>query len=246
MSFTNPAFAFTRRTCIAASKTILKEYIALDSDSEPSPTFWTYQAFSVAACIIICLDLLHQNSENSSDVADSDRSLLVKEAVQILSRSQHKSMIASRGVRLLNALQKEIDKMRCQPSPLRSERHGRKRRERHGDDEESSPRKRLQLFHVGDVVRSFRNDDRWHRPIADDSTAGDNLEIDLVTPRQSPSSLNPSQPMEYPEADQRGTWQHLDTDIAARMDIGRDLNFDVSQPFENLMYLATRDFTFLG
>jgi hypothetical protein len=46
-SFTNPAFNFTRKTCIAAAKTILREQKQLVNEN--GPTLWIYHAFSVAA-----------------------------------------------------------------------------------------------------------------------------------------------------------------------------------------------------
>ncbi|KAJ5895982.1 uncharacterized protein N7473_005381 [Penicillium subrubescens] len=48
-SFTNPAFTFTRKTCIAAAKTIIREQKQLVR--EDGPVLWIYHAFSVAASI---------------------------------------------------------------------------------------------------------------------------------------------------------------------------------------------------
>ncbi|EXJ81619.1 hypothetical protein A1O1_07684 [Capronia coronata CBS 617.96] len=125
LSFTNPVFAFTRRTCLAASKTILKEYLASSKD-ESSPMLWTHQAFSVAACIVIYFDMLHSSPSASPSTSNpnyhsssaspsnpnshfaSDQSQLVEETVEHLQLCQQKSMIAARGVKVLNALQKQI------------------------------------------------------------------------------------------------------------------------------------------
>lgn len=49
MSFVNPAFRFTRQTCIAASKTILREHKMIRD--EEGPTFWIYEAFTVTASV---------------------------------------------------------------------------------------------------------------------------------------------------------------------------------------------------
>lgn len=139
LSFTNPMFAFTRRTCLAASKTILKEYIAINDD-ESSPLFWTHQAFSVAACIIICLDLLHQ------DVIPGDPHLqLVTESIAILEASQERSLIASRGVHLLKALQKRVS----------ATTNSRKRPAE--NDDSGATRKRQRVFDVSAFVHSFRS-----------------------------------------------------------------------------------------
>lgn len=52
LSFTNPAFHFTRKTCVAASKTILREQIRTARDSKDTgPVLWIYHAFSVAASV---------------------------------------------------------------------------------------------------------------------------------------------------------------------------------------------------
>ncbi|KAH6858903.1 c6 zinc finger domain-containing protein [Alternaria rosae] len=97
-SFINPAFAFTRRTCLAASKTIVKEYKALIE--EDGPTLWIHQAFAVAASITLLLDVLHREiNENES----FEHRALVEDIVEILQR-RPESMIAVRGVKLLKAL----------------------------------------------------------------------------------------------------------------------------------------------
>jgi hypothetical protein len=48
-SFTNPAFSFTRKTCIAASKTIIRAQKQAAKDD--GPDLWIYHAFSVAASV---------------------------------------------------------------------------------------------------------------------------------------------------------------------------------------------------
>ncbi|CAK7218040.1 hypothetical protein SBRCBS47491_003371 [Sporothrix bragantina] len=89
-SFTNPAFAFTRHTCIAASKTIIKEYKAVVR--EEGPVLWVHQAFSVAASIILILDLLHRRPGEERQHAEHER--LVEDVVGILRQFPH-SMIAA-------------------------------------------------------------------------------------------------------------------------------------------------------
>lgn len=49
MSFHDPRFAFTRKTCLAAAKTIINE--AKQEPPNESPILWTMQAFSVAAAV---------------------------------------------------------------------------------------------------------------------------------------------------------------------------------------------------
>ncbi|KAH7109110.1 c6 zinc finger domain-containing protein [Dendryphion nanum] len=103
-SFTNPAFAFTRRTCLAASKTIIKEYKCVVE--EDGPILWIHQAFSVAASIILLLDILHRDP---SETECAEHRQLVEDTMKIL-RTCRNSMIATRGIDLLGALLVEVSK----------------------------------------------------------------------------------------------------------------------------------------
>ncbi|KAF2444157.1 hypothetical protein P171DRAFT_463872 [Karstenula rhodostoma CBS 690.94] len=103
-SFTNPAFAFTRRTCLAASKTIVKEYKLVVQ--EDGPILWIHQAFAVAAGIILSLDTLHRDQGSQECAEHRD---LVETVVSIL-HSCRNSSIACRGIRLLEALLAETSK----------------------------------------------------------------------------------------------------------------------------------------
>ncbi|KAJ8613215.1 hypothetical protein MRB53_037081 [Persea americana] len=89
LSFTNQAFAFTRRTCIAASTTILK--CQKDDIDESSPVLWIEHAFVVTAC---------------RDPEWEMHGRSVDDAVRILEQSPYSS-IAVRGVDLLRALRKK-------------------------------------------------------------------------------------------------------------------------------------------
>ena len=54
MSFHDNRFSFTRKTCLAAAKTIINE---VKEVPEESPILWTMQAFSVAAAVsILCTE----------------------------------------------------------------------------------------------------------------------------------------------------------------------------------------------
>ncbi|KAJ5913662.1 hypothetical protein N7504_002545 [Penicillium tannophilum] len=97
-SFTNPAFTFTRKTCIAAAKTITREQKQLVK--EDGPVLWIYHAFSVAASIILCLDLFFQPLP---DCDQGENRELAQDMIEILSQSET-SMIAMRGVKILRLL----------------------------------------------------------------------------------------------------------------------------------------------
>ncbi|KIH88706.1 c6 zinc finger domain containing protein [Sporothrix brasiliensis 5110] len=115
-SFTNPAFAFTRHTCIAASKTIIKEYKAVVR--EEGPVLWVHQAFSVAASIILTLDVLHRGPGDDASVVreHAEHARLVEDVVDLL-RQFPQSMIAVRGMRLLRALLDEVGRRDAAPAP---------------------------------------------------------------------------------------------------------------------------------
>lgn len=114
-SFTNPAFSYTRRACLAAAKTIIAEFKLIAE--EDVPLMWFYQAFAIAACVVLCLELL-QGERSSHAYAEYRR--LVLEATSILSRSSN-SVIASRGVKVVSALLAETVNIRpdehLHPSP---------------------------------------------------------------------------------------------------------------------------------
>lgn len=98
ISFTNNAFAFTRRTCIAASKTILKEFQR--GTTENGPILWIYHAFAVGAGITLCLEMLHSGPRAP---AYMEHHRLALQTIQLLEQSEI-SKIASRGAWLLSRL----------------------------------------------------------------------------------------------------------------------------------------------
>jgi hypothetical protein len=98
LSFTNSAFAFTRRTCVAASKTIMKEFQRAVKDN--GPVLWIYHAFSVAAGITLCLDMIHSRQGSTGQV---EHRHLVDATIRLLEKAEA-SKIASRGAWLLSKL----------------------------------------------------------------------------------------------------------------------------------------------
>ncbi|KAI9742917.1 MAG: hypothetical protein M1818_003646 [Claussenomyces sp. TS43310] len=108
ISLTDPRFAFTRRTCLAAAKTILGELRQEQADE--APILWTMQAFSVAAAIILSLDNFNR-PQRSPEYAEHKQ--LIMQTMNILSTSASFSSIASRGVRLLGELLAEEQNARA-------------------------------------------------------------------------------------------------------------------------------------
>lgn len=56
LSFGNPMFEFTRKTCVAASRTIIKEQ--KEATREDGPLLWIHQAFSVTASVSIAIQVV--------------------------------------------------------------------------------------------------------------------------------------------------------------------------------------------
>ncbi|KAF7188199.1 Agnestins biosynthesis cluster transcription factor AgnL11 [Pseudocercospora fuligena] len=144
MSFTNSAFAFTRRTCIAASKTILKEMPRLATDD--TPVLWIFHAFVVAAGITLGLDALHRDAH---EPICFEHCLLIEDSVRLLKTAKN-SKIASRGVRILSdllALEKRT----------RLERSATSNNKRKADEVVGLQRtKRHHSIDMRDVVRDFQ------------------------------------------------------------------------------------------
>jgi hypothetical protein len=144
MSFDNPAFAFTRRTCIAASKTILKEFRqALSSNG---PVLWIYHAFSVAAAITLSLDMIYAKSQ---DASSAQHESMVAEAVQNL-ESAGNSKIAQRGASLLSDLLKLI-------RSVKSGRTGTAQKRKTGQDDDAAtvPNKSRRTSDMNALVGDF-------------------------------------------------------------------------------------------
>jgi hypothetical protein len=145
LSFTNSAFSFTRRTCIAASKTILKE--ALSGHDEQGPMLWIEQAFSVAAGIILSLDTFHRSN---NDRSFEEHKRLVADAIDYLRRFED-SKIASRGVQLLSGLQRELQEGGC-ANP--------RKRQRSAEDGSRAPSsgKRARTFNMESFISNVSQD----------------------------------------------------------------------------------------
>ncbi|KAH6670292.1 hypothetical protein F5X68DRAFT_270932 [Plectosphaerella plurivora] len=222
-SFTNPAFAFTRRTCLAASKTIIKEYKCVVV--EDGPVLWIHQAFSVAAAIILILDVLHRDPTESEWAEHRD---LAEDVLGILASCQN-SMIASRGVKLLDALLAEVGK-----ASARSGRDVSRKRARDGSLLPSDGK--ANKFDVPCFVKTFCEDksaavqgkQQQQRPVA---TA--------LAPRIP--SLSDDPPPVYDGGDRRQQQDVLDF---AQPDINFSFppaGLDGANGFENLLYLANHD-----
>lgn len=225
-SFINPAFAFTRRTCLAASKTIIKEYkCVVDEDG---PILWIHQAFSIAASIILLLDVLHRDPSDRDSI---DHRQLVEEVVEIL-RYYRSSMIASRGIRLLGALLAETSKAAVNGT---ASSQGLKRR-RNGAEifsiSRSSGRRKSHKFDVPAFVKTFCEENTTGQPSGQARTAG---------PLASPPTTSRSE--DVPPTRDDSELNQADVDF-----VQSEFNYsfppaglDGANDFENLLYLANHD-----
>lgn len=143
-SFSNSAFAFTRRTCIAASKTILKE--TKTKADRNGPVLWIDQAFAVAAAITLSLDALHRDTH---DTLRAEHKALTEETIEYLSQFK-RSMIAARGVKLISVLVKEIA---ADNSSSRK-----RRRPDSQDDDPRSRGKRTKTFNLSNLMGRISTD----------------------------------------------------------------------------------------
>jgi hypothetical protein len=218
-SFTNPAFSFTRRICLAASKTIIKEFKSAMHENDPK--FWTHQAFSVAACINLLLDMMHR-SPTESDY--NEHKLLVEDTVSLLQQCQN-SMIATRGTKLLSTLLKEVVQS--------DQTHDNSRKRRHDGSRAFVAESRA--FSVPKFVKSFCD---GQSTTAAASTSQHNAESLPFTDTNILSSATAdSQPYTIGPLD-------LYTSEDPRNDMSNLFPaFEGATPFDNLLYLANHDFT---
>lgn len=181
-SFTNHAFAYTRRSCMTAAKTILKE--AKQAYDEEGPLLWIDQAFMVAAGITLAMDVLHR-SESEAEFAEH-RSL-VEHTINMLGKFEN-SMIATRGVRLLSSLLAEQARL---AADQKLEDH-RKRTQASG---KASPSKRPK-FDVPKFVESFMGNETFTQTLNTRKTVQEPNAVDGQSESQK------QQPVSYDMNDQ--------------------------------------------
>ena len=97
-SFREPAFDYSRRACLAASKSILKE--AKQAYDEEGPSFWIDQAFMVAAGLVLTLDTFHRQE---TDPELEEHRKLAETTVNMLGKFEN-SAIGQRGAKMLSSL----------------------------------------------------------------------------------------------------------------------------------------------
>jgi hypothetical protein len=105
-SFQSPLYLFTRRTCVSAATTILREHELADQDDQCLP-LWVHSAFAVTAVVVLCLNMTYADGnvvQSSSDL-EAQRHLIQK-ARDRLARQKADSL-ARRGMYLIDILLNE-------------------------------------------------------------------------------------------------------------------------------------------
>ncbi|RDI84617.1 hypothetical protein Vi05172_g5489 [Venturia inaequalis] len=228
-SFTNHVFAFTRRCCLAASRTIINEskHVAI----EQGPILWIYHAFVVAASIIVCLDLLHRDANDPEFAAQRK---LVEDGLQVL-RILQPSMIAKRGEGLILALLKAAIRASQDTDSCRKRKAGNS-----GSSSDPPDRKRRRGFDVQGFVKSYCGDASPKR--LSKRRDGDQGSLDTDHNRLPETLTNP-----FPD-DSSFTENMLGTSLQNFPLGDNDLfvgslydQLDEENSFENLLFLANYD-----
>ncbi|ETI24670.1 hypothetical protein G647_04039 [Cladophialophora carrionii CBS 160.54] len=179
-SFTEHTFDFTRRTCMAAAKTILKE--ARQAYDEEGPMLWIDQAFMVAAGITLALDIFHRKP-NEPEFEEHRK--LVENTIVLLGKFEN-SMIAMRGIRLLSSLLAEQARLTADQTLE----NYRKRTHDSMSGDRSQPKR--QKFNVPKFVENFVGNDSFTHSLR---TANRGVEpsLELYEPTDSRSRTPGSQ-----------------------------------------------------
>lgn len=109
-AFQSANYAYTRRTCVAASMTILREHQAITSADDLS--IWTHTAFCITAPVIICFEISYCANLGDRNVD------IYREAVQAARdrlAARKEDLLAARGVTLIDAIALEQSDFDVQP-----------------------------------------------------------------------------------------------------------------------------------
>ena len=178
-SFTNHAFAITRRSCITAAKTILKE--AKQAYDEEGPQLWIDQAFMVAGAIVLVLDTFHR-CEHEPEFGEHRG--LVENTITMLGKFEN-SMIASRGIRLLSSLLNEHARLVAHETLAEHKKRVR-------DDQEGAAPKKPK-FDVPRFVENFRGSESFTRSLGDPGKPIHEIDV----PYQETGASKAGTPMEH-------------------------------------------------
>jgi hypothetical protein len=109
-SFQTPLYLFTRRTCVSAAMTILREHELVDQDDQCWP-LWVHSAFAVTAVVVLCLNIIYVDGDvvQSNCDLETQRHLVQKTRDRLA--TQNADSLARRGVYLIDVLLDESHSM---------------------------------------------------------------------------------------------------------------------------------------
>ncbi|KAF7718611.1 Fungal Zn(2)-Cys(6) binuclear cluster domain-containing protein [Penicillium ucsense] len=99
-SFHDPTYGHTRRTCIAAAMTILREHESIANEEDLS--IWTHTAFAITAAVILCFEVNATVDNPSDGKIEMYRDAVLSARERLASRNH--DILAQRGVALIDAI----------------------------------------------------------------------------------------------------------------------------------------------
>jgi hypothetical protein len=98
-SFHDQTYSYTRRTCVAAAMTILREHEVIVREEDVS--IWTHTAFAITAAVIMCFEV-NATAEDQVNIAQSYRDAIHAARTRLAARNN--DVLAQRGVALIDAI----------------------------------------------------------------------------------------------------------------------------------------------
>ncbi|KAJ5496915.1 hypothetical protein N7463_008902 [Penicillium fimorum] len=98
-SFNDSTYTYSRRTCVAAAMTILREHEVIVREGDIS--IWTHTAFAITAAVIMCFEV-NATAENQAIIAQSHKDAIVAARTRLADRTN--DVLAQRGVALIDAI----------------------------------------------------------------------------------------------------------------------------------------------
>ena len=98
-SFHDQTYSYTRRTCVAAAMTILREHEVIVREEDVS--IWTHTAFAITAAVIMCFEV-NATAENQANIAQGYRDAIHAARTRLAGRNN--DVLAQRGVALIDAI----------------------------------------------------------------------------------------------------------------------------------------------
>jgi hypothetical protein len=98
-SFNDQTYHYTRRTCVAAAMTILREHEVIVREGDVS--IWTHTAFAITAAVILCFEM-NATAESQVEIAQSYRDAIHAARTRLAARTS--DVLAQRGVALIDAI----------------------------------------------------------------------------------------------------------------------------------------------